>query len=553
MRDAARDISRLNGRYPSDLSAWTQTLCYFIFTVLGFSFWFFMAVPFASHRETYSWLATISSHGFAHAFSNSMSVTYRPLAQSVTWLAFVVLDPSTFPTSILRQALLQGFVYGMFVLAWWLIYRATTPRRLFALVAFVAGGVFFPGYVHLFHIYGIMYVPVMLTLGALLGFHATGAFDKRELWFAALATLLVFWHPFAPALFMGFYFGFYLDTFWQRSKAQHVQAILILIGGTLAIVGMGLLFARHDAATMPLHTRLSGFLISYRTNEVNLVASLVAFLLTLMVVFSMGLSRRLKLAASLVVVAFSAVFLLKTLPLLFLWVCAVLIKLFRMRSWSLFFLMLAAALLPFGGGIGTPIYALMAIIVAVYATALGWSQAEKALYFIKAPLIMGITIASLIVVLMVRAGIQVPIVTRAAGPLLTERERTYQLETILVWLHNSEYCRDKVAFAANAGSPVESLDNVITRQNRPPADIEDVNRFWNTVLRCRSADPVNNKAESAIVTFGAPALGGLTPAFKVAGRYAGEAAVWVQTESREQKYPALTAGGTNNPPSLLRK
>src|SRR5438876_8896025 len=152
MRDAARDISRLNGQYPSDLSAWTQTLCYFILTVLGFSFWFFMAVPFASHRETYSWLATISSHDFAYAFSNSMSVTYRPLSQATTWLAFLVLDPSKFPTSILRQALLQVFVYGMFVLGWWFIYRATVQRRVFALVAFVAGGVFFSGYVDLFDI-----------------------------------------------------------------------------------------------------------------------------------------------------------------------------------------------------------------------------------------------------------------------------------------------------------------------------------------------------------------------------------------------------------------
>ena len=37
--------------------------------------------------------------------------------------------------------------------------------------------------------------------------------------------------------------------------------------------------------------------------------------------------------------------------------------------------MLGAVLLPFGGGIGTPIYGLFAIIVAAYVTALGWSQA----------------------------------------------------------------------------------------------------------------------------------------------------------------------------------
>ena len=104
------------------------------------------------------------AHDFSYAFG-VISSTYRPLAQGTTWLAFKILDPSIFPTSVLRQALLQGCIYGMFVLAWWLIYSAAPLRRVFAVIAFIAGGVFFSGYVHLFHIYGIFYIPVMLTLG----------------------------------------------------------------------------------------------------------------------------------------------------------------------------------------------------------------------------------------------------------------------------------------------------------------------------------------------------------------------------------------------------
>ena len=544
MKSTDPQIARFNGYYSSDLTGRTQRFSYFILTVLGFSFWFFMAVPFASHRETYSWLATISNHDIAYAFSNSMSVTYRPLSQATTWLAFLVLDPSKFPTSILRQALLQVFVYGMFVLGWWFIYRTTVQRRVFALVAFVAGGVFFSGYVHLFHIYGIMYAPVMLILGALLGMHAGGTFDKREMWFAALAILLAFWHPFATALFVGFYFGFYMETFGERSKIQHLQAVIILIVGTMVSAGFGVLFARKDAATMSLHTRLFGLLISYQTTEINRVASAVAFLLTLIVLFNMELSRRLKLALSFIVAALSLVFLMKGLPVLFLWVCAILIKLFRTQSWSLFFLMVAAALLPLGGGIGTPIFALFAIIVAVYVTVLGWSPPEKALSFIKARYVIGTTIALLIVVLMVRAGINVPIVTKVASPLLTERERTYQLETILAWLHNSEYCRYRIAFAANAGSPIDSIDNVITRRNRPPTGLEDITKFWNTVLSCRNADRTNNKRATALVTFGEPAWPDLTQVFKVSGKYAGEAAVWVPTKSRGQKVPTCDSSGT---------
>jgi hypothetical protein len=72
---------------------------YFLLTVMGFSFWFFMAAPFASHRESYWWLGMVQSEPFARAFS-FISKTYRPLAQGTSWLGFMVLDPNTFNCSI---------------------------------------------------------------------------------------------------------------------------------------------------------------------------------------------------------------------------------------------------------------------------------------------------------------------------------------------------------------------------------------------------------------------------------------------------------------------
>jgi hypothetical protein len=537
--NTADKISELSGRCPSDPNGRAQTLSYFILTVLGFSFWFFMVVPFASHRETYSWLAGVDTQTFAQQFSFGGTSTYRPLAQIATWLGFRFLDPHVFPTSVLRQTLLQGFVYAMFALAWWFIYSAAPQRRLFAMVACVAGGVFFSGYVQLFHIYGLFYVPVILTLGALLAFHASGTFDKREVWFAVVATVLVFWHPFATALFVGFYFGFCLDTFRQRSRVQHVQSLVILFAGMAAIAAMVVIFPRTH---MPLDTKLFGFLVSYQTNEVNRAASFVAFLLTLLVIFSMGLSPRLRLAAILFASALSVVFLMKSLPLLFLWLFAVLIKLFRLRCWSLFFLALTAAVLPFGGGIGTPIYVLFAIIVAVYVTALGWSQAEKALCIVRPQYVMAAIIASAIVLVMIRAGINVPIVTKAARPLLAERERTYQLESILAWLHTSDYCSDEIAFDTNAGSPIEDVKSAITRTNRPPAAIEDVQLFWKTALQCQKIGPSNNNVESAVVTFDEPALANFQPVFAVKSRYAGDAVVWIRNSQAITPLASLVSG-----------
>ena len=520
---ALGEISALNGIRSSDPNDRFQKALYFILTVLGFSFWFFMAVPFASHRETYSWLAWARIQTFAQQFSFGLSSTYRPLAEPVTWLCFRVLDPRIFPTSAVRQTLFQVFIYTMFVLAWWLIYSVAPQRRLFAVVSFVAGGVFFSGYVHLFHIYGLMYVPVVLMLGALLHFQATGEFQKREAWFAAIAVLLMFWHPFSTALFVGFYSGFCLDTFWQRDKVQRAQAFGLWSLGILAIAATLFLFQREH---MPLGAKLFGFLVSYRTNEVNRIASTVAFVMTLLVVWSMKLSPKMKFAAPLGVTALSVALLFESVPLLFLWFGAVLIKLFRLRSWSLFFLFLTAALLPFGGGIGTPIYALFAIIVAVYATPLGWSEGEEALSFLKPRYVVGISLVMASLILMVRLGMRVPVVTRVASPLLTERERTYQLENALAWLHNSDYCGYEIAFVEKAGSPSESVENVITRKNRPPAALVDVAYFWDNILRCQNVGNPREESGTVVVTFGESSLAGASPIYDVPGRYAGDAIVW---------------------------
>jgi hypothetical protein len=508
----------------SDSRARLQMAAYFVVAVLGFSFWFFIGAPFASHRESYWWLAMVQTHDFATAFS-FISKTYRPLAQGATWLGFMILDPRVFPTSVLRQAIFQGFVYMMFVLAWWLVYPTVAQRRLFAVLAFLAGGVFFSGYVQMFHIYGIFYVPVMLSLGALLRFHGLGTFGEREVWFAIIATLLAFWHPFATALFLGFYFGYYLDTFRQRSKSQHIQALAILLICSIAIAALVVFFPT-QAGTITLHTRLFGFLVSYETNEVNLIASVVAFVMAQMVVLGMRVSSRMKLAAFACVSAVGVAFYALHIPLLLLWLALAVIKILRLRSWSLFFLMLTAVALPFGGAIGTPIYGLFAIITGVYITALGWPEAERALSFLTARHAIAAAAAAFLLVLMVRAGIKVPVITRVATPLLTERERTYQLENLLYRLHSSDYCGDDIAFVDNAGNPIDSVQSAMTRRHRPPAALGDVRLFWNTILRCPNTGN-HSQAGTAVLTFDGPPLANLTPVFKIPGRYAGDATVWV--------------------------
>jgi hypothetical protein len=518
----------------------TEKLCYFVLAIIGFSFWFSMVVPFASHRETYWWLAKVRSESFTY-FLTFISSTYRPFHQLATWLCYVILDPGVFPTSLLRQTFFQLLIYGLFVLAWWQIYSAAPQRRIFAVIAAISGAVFFSGYVHLFHVYGIAYVPVMLMLGVLLRYHASGTLARHERWLAAMAAVLVLWHPFTTALFVGYYFGHYLDTFPQRTRSQHVQALAILLVGITAVGALVVAVPRLwpnasallvETATRPADTRFLAFLVSYQTNEINRLATLVAFVLTGTAVLTLSVSPRTTIAASVVATALSIAFFLNGLPLVLLWVCAATVKLVLRRSWSLVFLTLTAALLPFGGGIGTPIHALFAIIIATYATALDWEEAEKIISHVPNSYVVAAIVAVGLVVAMVRVGIRVPVVTNVAGTLLAERERTYQLEHVLEWLHGSPFCSYQVGFVEKANNPIDSVESAIERRNRPPAALADVDLFWRTALQCRSAERPYGRSDVAVVTFGGPSVEGAQTVFEVPGRYAGPATVWVHGPQR---------------------
>jgi hypothetical protein len=364
----------------------------------------------------------------------------------------------------------------------------------------------------------------MLTLGVLLHLNVAGLSPRQEAWFAGIAFVLVLWHPFATAIFVSYYFGSCIDTFQHRTTRGHVLSAAVLLLGTLAVAAAVLVFPRTQT---PIDTRLSGFLACYRTNEINLAVSFVAFLLSQMVVMSTTLAVRRKLIASLLSTALCVVCLLSGTPLLLVWMLLCLMKLIHLRLWRLFFLLLTALLFPFGGSTGTPIYALFALIVAVYVTPLGWLRAEKALSFLRPRHVVGVIVTAALVVMMVRAGVYVPVVTRLAAPLLAERERTYQLETVLAWLHASPYCHYQIAFADDAPSPVDSLTSALTRRNRPPAAIGDVRKFWGSVLRCDQAQAGNTESDTAIVTFDRHTSGNAKPVFDVHGRYAGDAAVWI--------------------------
>jgi hypothetical protein len=215
------------------------------------------------------------------------------------------------------------------------------------------------------------------------------------------------------------------------------------------------------------------------------------------------------------------------IPILILWMATAAYKLLVQGSWDLLCLLGVTVLLPYSGGIGSPVYALFSVALAVFVTSMGWNSAEGMLR--KVPAWCGAAAVAGLVVLAVgvRVGLAVPVVSAAAKPLLIERERTFQLEEALAWLKESEYCGDGVDFAERSGNPVDSIENALNRRYRPPSDIKDVKVFWNAVLRCDSQGAERGAKNVVTITFGGQQVADSQKIFEIQGLNAGPVTAWV--------------------------
>jgi hypothetical protein len=409
---------------------------------------------------------------------------------------------------------------------WLIIYRTSPNPRALAVIGLIAGAVFFPGYIHLFHIYGHSYSVVLIMLALMLrGLFAPEWFKRWEMVLAAAAALLTFWHPFGPIVFLGFYFGRYVDQFATIEPSEHIRRWVILGGVTIALV-LPIVLSPNLGVSWSYNPWFA-FLVSYQTNELHPIASAIAWLLAFAAVVTYPVSARWKVLLSIVLAGLGVLLYRRGIPVLLLWMAVALGKTLLRRAFGLAVAFVMAIMLPYAGRIGGPVYGLFPIALAVFITTLDWRAAEERLRRVT-PRHVTLAVAALIAAATaIRAGVPLPVASRIARPLLAERERTFQLEHVLAWLGSSPYCAHDLAFAEASGSPIDSVESVVDRRYRPPSAIEDVLPFWNTALRCPVNEHAGRHAGVALVTFGGqPARA--TKVFEVPGAYAGPTTVWIR-------------------------
>ena len=477
---------------------------------VGIGCWFVVGFPFGNHNESYYWAARFQyESGWDVLWTRTLAATPRPLGQGLAFFGWQVVGGSSW--------LVQLFNFAVAAVALCMTARIVPETRTFGVTAFAVGGGFFTGYVYLFHLHGIFYSPLLALIAALLYLHEAERLTPARRDVAAAACALgvgVLFHPYALLLFLGYVSGTVLERWEESSAADRLRQ------GTLALVSVAVL-----AATRPGHHAVSGdnvraFVASYALAAMTPLLVVLASILAAATPLGIAaLTRRQRFSLAGGALLCCAVFVVAGWPVVVVWIAVAIAKAACLGKWSLAGLTASAALLPIIAPSGSPTYAVFAMFVSAIVFAWGWTAMERMLEPLGARWIALALVLTVLLAGAVRIGIEVPVVSWAARPLMAEREKTKQLETIIDWMLASEYRHASLVLERNA-NPAEVGRAAVERRWRPPT-YQD---YLDAYLATRRGDGTGRP--TLLVTFGNHEQPGMTLVKTVPGQFAGAAMVF---------------------------
>lgn len=491
-----------------------RTWIYGILTVIGLLFWFALGFPFAHHNESYEWAVQLDRMNLRQAMTQTIKpvVTFRPLGQALAWLSYHA-DAG-------RLEAVQLLNFGFTALAWLALFTAIPTRKTFAVLALAVNAGLFSGYIYLFHLHGVFYGPLFLFLASGIGLTYSAFRLRSVIYWSALIPVVCLIHPFALPLGAALLAGLLAER--NRLTPATIGAGLALMAGTGALVP---LFWKSVGAGLDWTQAVSAGLTTYRMLEARPAISVLVIGLTAAAALSLPLSRRNCAWLAAACALGGGLLRISGQPALFLWIAVCLVKSLLRRRWSLALTLPAAAALPVSGSSGSPTYGLFAVMVCTAITAEGWDASERRLPL--TPVLWIIPAAALAMAAAVRAGVNLPVVSRAALPILAEKEKTWQLDRILREWPSSSHRDDALAFAESREDPVRAR-NALQRAHRPPTSSEQANLFLNAL---RSEPPHSGRI--LWVRFGDAGYDAARSVRVLHGRWAGDATVSPAPPSRE--------------------
>ena len=465
-----------------------------------------IGLPWGPHNETFDWVVRLEQRSFWSAlFDKFPSVlSLRPLGTGPAWLLYRLGGHDV--------GLVQFVNAALALFAWGWIARGVPQPRVFAVTALVAGGIYFAGYIWVFHMHGIFYGPLLVYVAALARC-AREPIDLRTLlgvFVGGVFTALA--HPYALPFAVAFALGALAETPALRTR-QGAAVLAVMLTGALAAYLLLVPGYNRGLAGDPV----AALLASYKTSEVNAIGAAVAALLAAWTA-TRAWPGRAPSIAGLVTLGVSALAVAKHVAVLPLWLAWAAAKSVRHGRWTMAALIVACALLPAANPTGSPTYTIFAVLLAACASALDEPGLEVSLGRVPAAAGAAAVCALLLAALAVRAGWPVPVLSKLARPLLAEGERTRQIEVLAARLMDSRWRGEPVRFATATGDPLKV--NAIERQHRPPTE----DAHLTTWLDWKRGSPATG-IDTLVMAFGGETRPGMDTLFVAHGRYAGDALV----------------------------
>jgi len=476
-----------------------------VLALIGLSFWFFVGFPFGKSHEAYGWTAALNGTSVVNFIlaPTGHYASYRPLGNALAWVLYVLAYEGVWAIQLFNYAVLSAAVLAY-------IYATRAPN-LSAAVFLLTGGVFFRGFMYLFHLHGLYYSVVVLLVavlmtGSLKRIHSTAEVARGF----CVATVAGLFHAFAVVIWLGYFIGYLIENRKDASKGLMFWSVALLpLGALLVIVLVPGQSLHLDADTW------RGLVGIYGMLGANPLVNAIAMLLIALAAYGVPSQRRgmlLPLCGAFLVMAALLVF---RLPLLLGWVVVCVVKTGVMRRWSLLLMLIITSCFPIFTGAESPHLVVFALVTCAMVTPLGLEAFEAKL---PRPTMVSSSLALLLAALLVislRLDVRVPILSRLAQPLLIRREQTVQLEQVIAWVRREGKEDRRIILDPDVGKEDTLL----------PANQEDLDAYMGSMQPKKTRSDLNT--QPLVARFGGKVDEiGPKAVFVIRGRYAGDVRVY---------------------------
>jgi hypothetical protein len=215
---------------------------------------------------------------------------------------------------------------------------------------------------------------------------------------------------------------------------------------------------------------------------------------------------------------------------LLIWIALCLAKTLLMRKWWMALVLCCATLFPAPTATGSPTYAIFALMICTAIVPYGNSAWEERLRMPARRAAVAVVAVATALLVLLRVGVDLPVATHLAQPLIAEQEKTFQMEQIARWLASSEYSGYEPRFVRAVRNPKDASDSV-DRTFRPPTTDEDLAMYMRALRGSSAPPPAKDKI--VLVGFGGDTMPPGAVLLTVPSAHAGVARV-VLPESRNR-------------------